>query len=455
MIERYTRPGMAAVWAPENRFRIWLDIELLAMEAMVRQGDIPADALARVRERAAFDVRRIDEIEQRVKHDVIAFLTSVAERVGDDSRFLHVGMTSSDVLDTSFAVQMRQALTLLIREAGKVFQVLEARAFEHKDTVMIGRTHGVHAEPVTFGLKMAVWADEMRRNLERLRRARTVISVGKISGAVGTFATIDPFVEEYVCRKLRLAPASASTQIVQRDRHAEVFTTLAVVGSSLEKFAVEIRHLQRTEVLEAEEHFSEGQKGSSAMPHKRNPVLSENLCGLSRLLRGYSVTALENVALWHERDISHSSAERVIAPDATILLDFALDRFRGMMERLVVYPDRMRRNLERTGGLLFSQRVMLALVDRGLSRERAYEIVQRSAMKAWGQEKELAGLLWKDREVRNLLSRAEFQELFDPAVYLRHVDTVFGRVFPGRGGTPPGRKTLRKRAGGAGKNTNR
>jgi len=446
---------MAAVWAPENRFRIWLEIELLAMEAMVRQGNVPADALARVRKRAAFDVRRIDEIEQRVKHDVIAFLTSVAEHVGDDSRFLHVGMTSSDVLDTSFAVQMRQALTMLIREAEKVFAVLRTRAFEHKDTVMIGRTHGVHAEPVTFGLKMALWADEMRRNLARLRRARTVISVGKISGAVGTYANIDPFVEEFVCRKLRLAPAPVSTQIVQRDRHAEVFATLAVVGSSLEKFAVEIRHLQRTEVLEAEEHFAEGQKGSSAMPHKRNPVISENLCGISRLLRGYAVTALENVALWHERDISHSSAERVIAPDATILLDFALDRFRGLMERLHVYPARMRRNLEGTRGLLFSQRVMLALASRGLSRERAYEIVQRSAMEAWTREKQLAGLLWKDREVRRLLSQAEFRELFDPAVYLQHVDTVFARVFPGGGEGAAGPKGRRTRGGSRGKRTKR
>jgi len=443
VIERYTRPGMAAVWAPENRFRIWLEIELLAMEAMVRQGRIPADALARVRKRAAFDIRRIDEIERRVKHDVIAFLTSVAEHVGDDSRFLHVGMTSSDVLDTSLAVQMRQALSLLIREAGRVVEVLSKRAFEHKDTVMIGRTHGVHAEPVTFGLKLALWTDEMRRNLARLRRARSVISVGKLSGAVGTFANIDPFVEEHVCRKLSLAPAPASTQIVQRDRHAEVFTTLAVVGSSLEKFAVEIRHLQRTEVLEAEERFSEGQKGSSAMPHKRNPVLSENLCGLSRLLRGYAVAALENVPLWHERDISHSSAERVIAPDATILLDFALARFRELMEGLRVYPDRMRRNLERTRGLLFSQRVMLALAERGLSRERAYEIVQRSAMQAWEKERDLAGLLWKDREVRGLLSQAEFRELFDPSVYLRHVDTIFARVFPGGRGGAPGRKRVR------------
>ncbi|GAB4365848.1 MAG: adenylosuccinate lyase [Deltaproteobacteria bacterium] len=453
MIERYTRPEMAAVWAPENRFRIWLRIELLAMEAMARQGKIPADALARVRERAAFDIRRIDEIERRVKHDVIAFLTSVAEHVGEDSRYLHVGMTSSDVLDTAFAVQMRQALTLLIREAGRVLEVLERRAFEHKDTVMIGRTHGVHAEPVTFGLKMALWTDEMRRNRERLRRARKGISVGKISGAVGTFANIDPFVEQFVCRKLGLSPAPASTQIVQRDRHAEVFAALAIAGSSLEKFAVEIRHLQRTEVLEAEEFFSEGQKGSSAMPHKRNPVLSENLCGLSRLLRGYAVTALENIALWHERDISHSSAERVIAPDATILLDFALDRFRGLMEGLQVYPERMRRNLERTRGLLYSQRAMLALADRGLSRERAYEIVQRSAMKAWAREKDLAGLLWKDREVRERMSLAEFRKLFDPSVYLRHVDTIFGRVFPGRkkGGpdrtgrraTPEGKRATR------------
>ncbi len=380
MIPRYTRPEMAKIWEAENRFRIWLDIELLAMEAMTEKGWIPADALARVRTKARFDVARIDEIEKRVKHDVIAFLTSVAEHIGDDSRFLHVGMTSSDVLDTSFAVQMRQALTLLIREAERVFAALKARALEHKDTVMIGRTHGIHAEPVTFGLKMALWADEMRRNVARLRRARDVISVGKLSGAVGTFANIDPFVEEYVCRKLGLKPAPVSTQVVQRDRHAEVFATFAVVGSSLDKFATEIRHLQRTEVLEAEEYFSEGQKGSSAMPHKRNPVLSENICGLSRLLRGYAVTAFENVALWHERDISHSSAERVIAPDATIVLDFALARFRGMIEKLLVYPERMKKNLARTHGLLYSQRVMLALAAKGLSRERAYEVVQRSAM---------------------------------------------------------------------------
>ncbi len=435
MIERYTRPEMAKIWESENRFRIWLDIELLAMEAMVKKGWIPPDALARVRKNARFDVARINEIEKKVKHDVIAFLTSVAEHIGDDSRFLHVGMTSSDVLDTSFAVQMRQSLALLVREAEKVYETLRKRAFEHKDTVMIGRTHGVHAEPVTFGLKMALWADEMRRNVARLKRARQVISVGKLSGAVGTFANIEPFVEEYVCRKLGLAPAPVATQIVQRDRHAEVFATIAIVGSSLDKFATEIRHLQRTEVLEVEEFFSEGQKGSSAMPHKRNPVLSENLSGLARLLRGYSVTAMENVALWHERDISHSSAERVIAPDATIVLDFALDRFRGMMEKLLVYPDRMKENLENTRGLIYSQRVLLALAAKGFSRERAYEVVQKSAMEAWRGRKELASLLWKDPEVRALLRREEFDELFDIRYYLKSIDAIFDRAFGRKGGT--------------------
>jgi adenylosuccinate lyase len=429
VIERYTRPEMGRIWEVENCFRIWLTIEILAMEAMVRDGLIPADALARVKKNAKFDIPRINEIEKRVKHDVIAFLASVAEHVGEDSRFLHVGMTSSDVLDTSFAVQMRQALTLLIRDAKKVFEVLKKRAFEHKDTVMIGRTHGIHAEPVTFGLKMALWADEMRRNIIRLKRAREVISVGKLSGVVGTFASIDPSVEAYVCRKLSLRPAPVSTQVVQRDRHAEVFATIAVVGASLEKFATEIRHLQRTEVREAEEHFSEGQKGSSAMPHKRNPVLSENLCGLARLLRGYALTALENVSLWHERDISHSSAERVIAPDATTVLDFALMRFHDIMKTLVVNPERMKKNIAGTHGLLFSQRVMLALAARGLSRERAYEIVQKSAMEAWRKEKDLAGLLWKDREVRSRMSREEFRELFDGKQYLKHIDAIFDRVF--------------------------
>ncbi len=429
MIERYTRPEMAAIWQDENRFRIWLEIEILAMEAMVRKGLIPKEALARVRRKAAFDKGRIDEIEKRVKHDVIAFLTSVAEHIGEDSRFLHVGMTSSDVLDTSFAVQMRQALTLLIGEARGVFEVLKRRAIENRGTVMIGRTHGIHAEPVTFGWKMALWADEVRRDIARLERARDVISVGKISGAVGTFANIEPFVEEHVCRKLGLIPAPASTQVIQRDRHAEVFATLAIVGSSLDKFATEIRHLQRTEVLEAEEFFSAGQKGSSAMPHKRNPVLSENISGLSRLLRGYAVTAMENVALWHERDISHSSAERVIAPDATIVLHFALGRFRGMMEKLVIYPERMMKNLRSTNGLLFSQRVLLALAAKGFSREKAYEVVQRSAMKSWRTGQQLRTLLWKDREVRSALSKEEFDLLFDIGYYVKNIDGIIDRVF--------------------------
>jgi adenylosuccinate lyase len=425
---------MAKIWEAQNRFSIWLDIEIMAMEAMVGKGWIPADALARVKKKAKFDIARIDEIELKVKHDVIAFLTSVAEYIGDDSRFLHMGMTSSDVLDTSFAVQMRQALTLLIKESEKVYDVLRKRAIEHKDTVMIGRSHGIHAEPVTFGIKLALWADEMRRNIKRLKSARETISVGKLSGAVGTFANIDPFVEEYVCKRLGLKPAPVSTQIIQRDRHAEVFATIAVVGSSLDKFAVEIRHLQRTEVLEAEEYFSEGQKGSSAMPHKRNPVLSENISGLSRLLRGYSVTAMENVALWHERDISHSSAERVIAPDATIVLHFALCRFRGLIEKLIVYPERMLENLDRTHGLLYSQRVMLALAAKGLSRERAYETVQKPAMACWRTGTPLKTLLWKEKTVRELLSKEEFEGLFDIGYYLKNVDYIFDRVFGGKGG---------------------
>jgi adenylosuccinate lyase len=420
---------MAKIWEPENRYRIWMDIELLAMEAMVKKGWIPPDALARVRKKARFDVARINEIEKKVKHDVIAFLTSVAEHIGDDSRFLHVGMTSSDVLDTSFAVQMRQSLALLVREAEKVVETLRKRAFEHKDTVMIGRTHGVHAEPVTFGLKMALWADEMRRNVARLKRARDVISVGKLSGAVGTFANIDPFVEEYVCRKLGLAPAPASTQVVQRDRHAEVFATIAIVGSSLDKFATEIRHLQRTEVLEVEEFFSEGQKGSSAMPHKRNPVLSENITGLARMVRAYCLPAMENVALWHERDISHSSVERMIGPDATVTLDFALHRMAGVIDKLVVYPENMRKNLERLGGLIHSQRVLIALTQKGVQREDAYRLVQRNAMLVWEGKGDFLALLEADTEVAKVLTPIELGALFDLDYHLAHVDTIFARVF--------------------------
>jgi len=429
MIERYTRREMARIWEPENRFRIWLEIELLACEAQVRLGNVPEEAARRIREKASFDIRRIDEIEQTVKHDVIAFLTSVADYIGDDSRFLHIGMTSSDVLDTSLALQLVQASDLLIDDIQRLMEVIRRRAFEHRMTPMIGRSHGIHAEPVTFGLKMALWYDEMRRNLTRMRHARETIAYGKISGAVGTFANIDPSVEAYVCERLGLMPAPCSTQIIQRDRHAEFFTTLAVIASSIEKFAVEIRHLQRTEVLEAEEFFSKGQKGSSAMPHKRNPVLSENLSGLARLIRGYAVSALENVPLWHERDISHSSVERVIAPDATILLDFMLNRAIGLIGNLVVYPENMLRNLDLMGGLHNSQRILLKLAAAGASRERAYELVQRNAMKVWTEKKDLATELINDPDVRGYLSEEEIRDAFDLGYHLKHVDTIFNRVF--------------------------
>ncbi|GAB4301724.1 MAG: adenylosuccinate lyase [Desulfuromonadia bacterium] len=433
MIERYTRKEMARIWEPENRFRIWLEIELLACEAQVRLGNVPEDAARRIREKASFDISRIDEIEQTVKHDVIAFLTSVADYIGDDSRFLHIGMTSSDVLDTSLALQLVQASDIIIDDIQRLMETIKGRAYEHRMTPMIGRSHGIHAEPVTFGIKMALWYDEMRRNLTRMRHARETIAYGKISGAVGTFANIDPSVEAHVCEKLGLKPAPCSTQIIQRDRHAEFFTTLAVIASSIEKFAVEIRHLQRTEVLEAEEFFSKGQKGSSAMPHKRNPILSENLSGLARLIRGYAVSAMENVALWHERDISHSSVERVIAPDATILLDFMLNRAIGLIGNLVVYPENMQRNLDLMGGLHNSQRILLKLAAAGASRERAYELVQRNAMKVWTEKKDLATELLNDPDVRTLLSEEDIRDAFDLAYHLKHVDTIFQRVFGGEG----------------------
>ena len=429
MIERYTRPEMARIWTAENRFQTWLDIEIYACEAHAELGTIPADAVARIREKARFDVERIDEIERTVKHDVIAFLTSVSDYIGDDSRFVHLGLTSSDVLDTSFAMLLAQASDLILDDIRRLMAAIKRRAIEHKLTPMIGRSHGIHAEPVTFGLKMALWYDEMRRNLRRMEAARETVSYGKISGAVGTFANIDPRVEEYVCAKAGLKPAPASTQIIQRDRHAEFFSTLAIIASSLEKFAVEIRHLQRTEVLEVEEFFSKGQKGSSAMPHKRNPVLSENLSGLARLIRGYAVSALENVALWHERDISHSSVERVIGPDATILLDFMLNRAAGLIDNLVVYPENMLKNLNLMGGLYNSQRVLLKLATAGASRERAYELVQRNAMKVWTEQKDLMEELLADPEVRALLPEAEIREAFDLQYHLKQVETIFTRVF--------------------------
>jgi adenylosuccinate lyase len=431
MIERYSRPEMTAIWSAENRYRKWLEIELYACEAHAEMGTIPREAVARIKEKARFDVARIDEIEQVVKHDVIAFLTSVADYIGDDSRFLHVGMTSSDVLDTSLAMLLRESGLRILEGMKRLMEALRKRAYEHKDTAMIGRSHGIHAEPVTFGIKMALWYDEMRRNLRRMEAAVETVSCGKISGAVGTFANIDPRVEEHVCRRAGLKPAPCSTQVVQRDRHAEFFATLAIIASSIEKFAVEIRHLQRTEVLEAEEFFSKGQKGSSAMPHKRNPVLSENLSGLARLIRGYAVSALENVPLWHERDISHSSVERVIAPDATILMDFMLHRCTGLIENLVVYPENMMKNLNLMRGLVFSQRVLLELARKGASRERAYELVQRNAMKVWEQGRDFREELKADADVTCYLSAGEIDGAFDLAYHFKHVDTIFTRVFGG------------------------
>jgi adenylosuccinate lyase len=431
MIERYSRPEMTRIWGAENRYKKWLEIEIYACEAQATMGTIPGDAVERIKAKANFEVSRIDEIEKVVKHDVIAFLTSVADYIGEDSRFLHLGLTSSDVLDTSFAMLLNESSGLIIDGIKKLMEAIKKRAFEHKNTPMIGRSHGIHAEPVTFGIKMALWYDEMRRNLRRMEAARETVSYGKISGAVGTFANIDPKVEEYVCAKAGLKPAPCSTQIIQRDRHAEFFSTLAIIASSIDKFAVEIRHLQRTEVLEAEEFFSKGQKGSSAMPHKRNPVLSENLSGLARLIRGYSVSALENIPLWHERDISHSSVERVIGPDATILMDFMLHRCTGLIENLVVYPENMLRNLNLMKGLVFSQRVLLTLAGKGASRENAYAMVQRNAMKVWEQGKDFQEELIADAEVRSYLSAEEIKEAFDLNYHLKHVDTIFARVFGG------------------------
>jgi adenylosuccinate lyase len=431
VIERYSRPEMARIWEAENRYRKWLEIEIYACEAHAELGTIPREAMERIRSKANFDVARIDDLEKIVKHDVIAFLTSVAEFIGDDSRFVHLGLTSSDVLDTSFAILLKEASDLIIEDIKRLLEAIKKRAFEHKNTPMMGRSHGIHAEPVTFGIKLALWYDEMRRNLRRMEAARETIAYGKISGAVGTFANIEPQIEEYVCNKTGLKPAPGSTQIIQRDRHAEFFATLAIIASSIDKFAVEIRHLQRTEVLEAEEFFSKGQKGSSAMPHKRNPILSENLSGLARLLRGYSVSAMENVALWHERDISHSSVERVIGPDATILIDFMLTRCCGLIENLVVYPENMLKNLNLMRGLIFSQRVLLELASKGASREDAYAMVQRNAMKVWEEGKDFKAELLADADVRHYLSAEDIAAAFDMNYHLKHVETIFSRVFGG------------------------
>lgn len=435
MVPRYSRPDMTAIWTPENRFRIWFEIEAHATDALADLGVVPKEAAAALwawwNTNPVIDVAAIDAIEAVTKHDVIAFLTWVADNVGDQARFMHQGMTSSDVLDTALAVQLAQASDLLIADIDALLVVLERRAREHKLTPTIGRSHGIHAEPVTFGLKMAQAHAEFARNRARLVAAREDVATCAISGAVGTFANIDPVVEVYVAEKLGLTVEPVSTQVIPRDRHAMFFATLGVIASSIERLATEVRHLQRTEVLEAEEFFSPGQKGSSAMPHKRNPVLTENLTGLARMVRGYVTPALENVALWHERDISHSSVERYIGPDATITLDFALQRLTGVMDKLVVYPARMEKNLNKMGGLVHSQRVLLALTQAGVSREDSYRLVQRNAMKVWDSDGALSlmELLKADPEVTAALSVAEIEDKFDLGYHLKHVDTIFARVF--------------------------
>jgi adenylosuccinate lyase len=438
MIPRYSRPEMARLWEPEAKFRIWLEIEILAAEAMAQLGLIPKQAAESLRRHADLDVARIDQIEAEVKHDVIAFLTAVAEKVGPDARFMHQGMTSSDVLDTCLNLQLVKAADLLIADVDDLLAALKMRALEHKYTLTVGRSHGVHAEPTTFGLKLVTAYAEFTRARARLVVAREEVATCAISGAVGTFAHVDPRVEAYVAEKLGLKPEPISTQVIPRDRHAAYFAALAVVASSIERLATEIRHLQRTEVLEVEEQFTEGQKGSSAMPHKRNPVLSENLTGLARVVRGYALPALEDVALWHERDISHSSVERVIAPDATVTLDFALARLAGIIKGLVVYPERMQANLNRLGGLIHSQRVLLALIQAGVSREQAYGLVQRNAMKVWEKGSDFLTELLADAEVMKALSAETLLAQFDLAYHTKHVDTIFERVF----GKVPGRKKV-------------
>jgi adenylosuccinate lyase len=428
MIPRYTRPEMARIWTDENKFSIWLQIEVLACEALHRLGQVPAADLARIRKRARFDVKRIDAIEREVNHDVIAFLTCVAEYVGPSARFIHKGLTSSDVIDTALAVQMVQAADLLIADVKSLRKAIATQARRHRMTPMIGRSHGIHAEPITFGLKMALMYDEFGRALQRLEAARETVRVGQLSGAVGTHAHLDPKVEAYVCRRLDLRAAPISTQILQRDLHAEYLNTLALVASSVERWAMEFRHLQRTEVREVEEYFGEGQKGSSAMPHKRNPILGERLCGMARLVRGYALTGMENVPLWHERDISHSSAERVALPDATIALDYMLSKLEFVVRTLVVFPRNMKRNLELTRGLIHSQQVLLLLTEKGISRERAYRLVQRNAMRAWESGEQLQDLLRADAEVMAKVTGADLKRVFDLRTHFRDVKRTFKAV---------------------------
>ena len=429
MIDRYTRPEIGGIWEDENRYAKWLQVEIAACEAMCEEGIVPEEALRGIKERAGFSVERIMEIEEETRHDVIAFLTCVAEFVGPESRYIHLGLTSSDILDTSFALLLKEAMNLIIKGVDGFMETLKERALEHKNTVMIGRSHGIHAEPITFGLKLAVWYSEMKRNRSRLENALDQISYGKLSGAVGTFANTSPRVEELACRKLGLTPAAISTQIIQRDRHAQYFTALAVLAGTLEKIAVEIRHLQRTEVLEAEEPFKKGQKGSSAMPHKKNPIGSENISGLARLVRSNSLAAMENMALWHERDISHSSVERVIAPDSTVLVDFMLHRLDRIVDGLVVHSDNMMENLEKTRGLIFSQQILIKLAEKGLERQDAYVMVQRNAMKVWAEGQEFKDLIMADGDIRKVLNAEEIEEVFNLSYHLKYVDEIFDRVF--------------------------
>ena len=427
MIERYSRPQMKRIWSEENKFDQWLKVEIAVCEAWAELGEVPKEDMPKIR-KASYSLDRIAEILKVTHHDMTAFLNSVAESLGEESRFIHLGLTSSDIIDTALSLQLAEASDILAQDVTELISALENKAVEHKHTIMMGRTHGVHAEPTTFGLKMALWTEEMKRNAQRLAEAKRIVSVGKISGAVGTYATVPPRVEEIACTKLGLTPAPISSQIIQRDRHAQFITTLAIIASSLEKFATEIRNLQRTEILEVEEPFQAGQTGSSAMPHKRNPELCERICGLARLVRGYASTSMENIALWGERDISHSSTERIILPDSCLVLDCMLSIFTAIMKGLGVYPENMRQNLELTRGLIFSQRVLLALIDKGVSREKAYKMVQDNAMKAWQQKKDFLTLLEADNQIATRLSKSELESLFDYNYYLKYVDEVFERL---------------------------
>ncbi len=427
MIPRYSLPDMERIWSDENKFNTWLKVELLACEALCELGEIPKESLKKIKDKSKFDIKRIHQIEKVVKHDVIAFLTSISEKVGKDARFIHMGLTSSDVLDTALSYNMTQAVDLLLEDLLELKRALKKMAKKHKNTVMIGRSHGVHAEPITFGLKMLLWFDEVERHIQRLEHAKNTIKYGKISGAVGTYSNIDPYVEQYVCKKLGLTPSPLSTQVLQRDRHAELMTTLGLIASSLEKFATEIRGLQRTEVNEVQEAFAKGQKGSSAMPHKKNPIICERICGLARLIRANSIPAMENIALWHERDISHSSVERIIIPDSTIALDYILHKFIWLIKNLLVRPENMKTNLEKTRGSIFSQTILLKLVKKGLTKEDAYEIVQHISMEAVREKKDFKTVLLKNKKMRDILSREEIKESFNIRTHLKNIKEIYKR----------------------------